>query len=146
MKTKSIPILIGSICGIILCSNMVTTRIAKAEDTGIRVGGSSLRFNGEIIKNHEYSGPCPVDLKFSWGVIGSSTPTTISYTFTRSDNASTKTFTKTLPVANKSVPVYENWRLGANNGKFTDFKGWAALKIDGPSALEYKIPFTLHCQ
>ena len=41
--------------------------MGHAAFAGVRIGGSSLRANGQIAEGYQYSGPCPVDLKFGWG-------------------------------------------------------------------------------
>ena len=114
-------------------------------DAQVRVGGASLRFNGEIIKGHEYTGACPVDLKFGWSLI-STEPTIVTYTFTRSDGAHTSQRTINIPQANKSVFVYDNWRIGANKPQFTNYQGWVELVVESPNAISQRTKFTLHCQ
>jgi hypothetical protein len=37
--------------------------IAWAE---VRIGGSSFAVNGQLNREHQYTGACPVDLKFDW--------------------------------------------------------------------------------
>ena len=111
----------------------------------VRVGGSSLRFNGEIIKGHEYTGACPVDLKFGWSLI-STEPTTVTYTFRRSDGARTSQRSINIPQANKSVFVHDTWRIGANTPKFANFQGWVELVVESPNALSQRTKFLLHCQ
>ena len=139
VKTCKIAIIVG----ILLCLGAVSLR---AQNASVRIGGSSLRANGQIAQGFQYSGPCPVDLKFGWGLIGSR-PTTASYHFERSDGGrSSGAQSVNLPGTGHSVPVYNDWRLGANSPKFADFTGWVTIMIDYPSPVEGKIPFTLHCQ
>jgi hypothetical protein len=112
----------------------------------IRVGGSSLRANGELAKGFQYTGSCPVDLQFGWGLI-STGPTTASYHFARNDGGhSSSAQTVNLPQANRSVPVYDQWRLGANTAQFANHSGWVNLIIDYPSPIQQKISFTIHCR
>lgn len=111
----------------------------------VRIGGSSLRANGQIAQGFQYAGPCPVNLQFGWGVIATE-PTSVTYSFTRSDGASSRAHSQNLPGVNRSVPIYNDWRLGANNPEFADFRGWVQLNIESPSPVSQKIAFTLHCQ
>jgi hypothetical protein len=85
-----------------------------------------------------------VDLKFGWGVIGAE-PTTITYSFERSDGAHSPSQTTELPRAGQSVPVYYDWRLGNNSAHFMNFGGWVQLNIHSPTSLSQMINFTLHC-
>jgi hypothetical protein len=119
------------------------TETARA---GVRIGGSSLRANGQVAQNHEYFGPCPVDLKFDWGVIASS-PSSVTYTFSRSDggHSSTQQIVD-LSQPNRSVPIYDEWHLGANRAQFANYHGWVQINILSPNPVSQKIPFTLHCQ
>jgi hypothetical protein len=119
--------------------------MTQAAYAGVRIGGSSLRANGQVAQNHEYSGPCPVDLKFDWGVIASS-PSAVTYTFTRSDGGHSSTQqTVDLP-PNRSTPIYDEWHLGANRVQFANYHGWVQINILSPNPVSQKIPFTMHCQ
>jgi hypothetical protein len=112
----------------------------------VRVGGSAFSVNGQLARTHEYTGPCPVDLTFDWGVIGTQ-PTPVTYSFTRSDGGhSAQALATDLPQANRSVPILEHWRLGANTPQFANFKGWVELVIESPNPVANRIGFTLHCQ
>jgi hypothetical protein len=135
--------------------NAVTQRIAftlhcgggsgEAAGGGVRIGGASLRANGQLAQGFQYAGACPVDLKFGWGVIGTE-PTTISYSFARSDGGrASNSQTAGLPGGGRSVPIYYDWRLGANSPRFANFSGWVQINIDSPNAVSQKIRFTLHC-
>ena len=137
MKISKFAVLVG----ILLCLGSVSV-LAQS----VRIGGESLRINGQVIPGHEYVGPCPVDLKFGWGLI-STGPTRVDYHFVRSDggHSTTEKFV-IIPSANRSIPVYEEWHLGANNPKFANFEGSVQLVIDTPSPLQGNIKFTLHCQ
>jgi hypothetical protein len=137
VKISKIAILIG----ILLCLGT-----ASLMAQSVRIGGESLRINGEIIPGHHYEGPCPVDLKFGWGLITNG-PTTVNYHFARSDGGhSTVGKSVYIDRANRSVPVYEEWRLGANTPKFANFNGWVQLIIDTPNQVQGETKFTLHCQ
>jgi hypothetical protein len=112
----------------------------------VRIGGESLRANGEVAQGFQYTGPCPVELQFGWGVIASE-PTSIDYRFVRSDGGqSARSQTVDLPRAESSVPVYDMWRLGANTPQFANFTGWVKIVIDSPNQVEGKIGFTIHCR
>jgi hypothetical protein len=112
----------------------------------VRVGGSSLRANGELAKGFQYTGSCPVDLQFGWGLIATA-PTAASYHFVRNDGGhSSRAQTVNMPQANRSVPVYDTWRLGANTPQFANYTGWVNLIIEYPSQVQQKIGFTLHCR
>jgi hypothetical protein len=73
-------------------------------------------------------------------------PTSVTYRFTRSDGGQSQSFSAELPQAERSVPLYDDWRLGANIPQFADFNGWVNLIIEGPNHLENRINFTIHCQ
>ncbi len=118
---------------------------AAAAGPSVRVGGWSLRANGQLAQGFQYTGPCPVALKFGWGVIATE-PTTMTYTFVRSDGGRMNTsLTADLPAANRSVPIYDEWQLGANTPEFQNFSGWVQLNIESPNPLSQKIQFTIHC-
>jgi hypothetical protein len=53
--------------------------------------------------------------------------------------------TATLPAANRSVPIYYDWRLGANTPQFQNYTGWVQLNIESPGPVSQKISFTIHC-
>ena len=120
--------------------------VGHAAFAGVRIGGSSLRANGQIAEGYQYSGPCPVDLKFGWGVIAS-TPSAVTYTFSRSDGGHTSA-SRTLDLSqpNRSVPIYDDWRLGAKTPQFRNYRGWVQIDILSPNSVVQKIPFTIHCQ
>ena len=124
-----------------LAALIATAGVASAS---VRVGGSAFFVNGQLARDHQYSGSCPVDLKFDWGVISSS-PATVTYSFARSDGGhSSHARSVTLP-ANRSVPILEEWHLGANTPQFADFSGWVELIIESPSPVSNRIGFTVHC-
>lgn len=111
----------------------------------VRIGGASLTANGQLAQNFQYAGSCPVNLKFDWGVI-STEPTTITYSFRRSDGGHASARTADLPGANRSVPILDEWRLGVNNQQFADYHGWIELDIESPNPVSQKIGFTIHCR
>ncbi len=111
----------------------------------VRIGGFALSANGSPVQNHRYSGRCPVDLKFDWGVIGARAET-VTYHTERSDGAKGPVRTVTLPGGNRSVPVVVDWRLGANTAEFKEYRGWQELVIESPSRVSQRILFTLECR
>ncbi len=120
--------------------------MSRAAFAGVRIGGSSLRANGQVAQNYEYSGPCPVELKFGWGVIASS-PSSVTYTFTRSDGGHSSTpQTVDLSQPNRSTPIYDEWHLGANRAQFANYHGWVEINIISPNPVTQRIPFTIHCR
>ena len=131
----------ASIVGIFLCLGSVSL-IAQT----VRVGGESLRANGQLAQGFQYTGSCPVDLKFGWGLI-STRHTEVVYRFDRNDGGHTTHSERVMiPRADQSVPVYYDWQLGANTHQFADFHGWVNIIIESPNPLEKKIPFTIHCR
>jgi len=135
-----------SASAVIICLCLSAAPLLAQGYPSVRVGGSSLRANGQIAQGYQYTGSCPVDLKFGWGVIPNA-PTSVTYRFSRSDGGhSARSFMADLPQPNRSTPLYDDWRLGANTPQFADFHGWVNLIIEGPNHLENKINFTLHCQ
>ena len=138
MKRINARFLLGFIC--LMGMTLVMNGAAPAR---VRVGGSSLRANGQVVKGFEYSGGCPVDLKFGWGLIATE-PTTASYSFTKNDGSHPRGGSIDLP-AGQSKPVYLEWHLGANNTKFATYQGWVQLNVESPNPVSQKISFTLHC-
>jgi len=119
--------------------------VTASVNATVRVGGASLRADGQVVQGFQYTGSCPVALKFGWGVIGTE-PTLVRYTFVRSDGGhQTNSPTVNLPNANQSVPIYYDWQLGANTQQFQNYSGWVQLNIESPNPLQYKLPFTIHC-
>ncbi|MGC1617333.1 MAG: hypothetical protein WA765_02470 [Candidatus Acidiferrum sp.] len=119
--------------------------LAATANASVRIGGASLRANGQLAQGFQYTGACPVALKFGWGVI-SSEPTTVEYTFVRSDGGhQTSALSANLPGGGRSTPIYDDWQLGANTPEFQNFHGWVELQIESPNAVSQRIAFTLHC-
>jgi hypothetical protein len=132
---------IATVFGFLLC----LASVSMMSQT-VRVGGSSLRANGQVAQGFQYTGSCPVALKFGWGLI-STGPTEVVYRFDRSDGGHTTHVDRVMiPQANHSVPVYDDWQLGANTPKFADFHGWVNIIIESPNPVQQKIGFTIHCQ
>jgi hypothetical protein len=111
----------------------------------VRVGGSAFLANGQVARDYQYTGPCPVALKFDWGIV-SSEPTPITYTFFRNDGARGPSATRMLPGGGRSESFTTDWQLGANLPQFQNYSGWMELHTDPPHSLSNKISFTLHCQ
>ena len=84
------------IAGICFCMAIVS-QIAHSQ--AVRIGGWALTNNGQIVKNFVYTGSCPVQLQFAWGVL-STAPTEIKYHFERSDGAQAPPGQMGLPRAN----------------------------------------------
>jgi len=137
MKISKIASMVGILVSLGSFSLMAQT---------VRVGGDSLRANGQVAQGFQYTGSCPVNLQFGWGLI-STGPTTVNYRFVRNDGGhSSSVQSVNLPQANRSVPVYEPWRLGANTPQFATYTGWVKLLIESPNPVESKVGFTIHCQ
>ena len=131
-------------CGFVLLLAVMLVMAGSAQAGEVRVGGYSLRANGQVAKDFQYSGACPVELKFGWGLIGTE-PTTVTYTITRSEGGHESARTVHLP-GNRTETVYVDWRLGAHNRKFADYHGWVDLHVHSPNHVSQKIEFTLHCR
>ncbi|MGA3262621.1 MAG: hypothetical protein ABSC47_01090 [Terracidiphilus sp.] len=132
---------IACVMGILICLGYASL---KAQT--VRVGGYSLRANGQVAQGFKYTGSCPVNLQFGWGLI-STGPATVNYSFVRNDGGhSTSVQSVNIPQANHSVPVYETWELGANTPRFANYAGWVKILITSPNRVQGKIPFTIHCQ
>lgn len=109
--------------------------------------------NGKVAQNFEYSGSCPVNLKFDWGLLDtypgapSNSSVALKYYFTRSDGGrSSSTQTVNMP-SNKEVDVFYTWILGANTAEFKDYSGWVGINLDLMlKSPPHKINFTLHCK
>ena len=101
--------------------------IVPSSNATIRIGGESLRANGLLTQGFQYTGPCPVELQFGWGVIANQ-PTSVTYTFSRSDGGhSSRTMGADLPQPSRSYPVYDKWLLGAHKAQFYWLDGLHAL-------------------
>ena len=112
----------------------------------VRIGGESLRANGQVAQGFQYTGSCPVNLQFGWGLV-STGPTAVNYHFVRSDGGHSSNEARVIiPQGNRSVPVYDPWRLGANTPQFANYTGWVKIVVDTPNPLEGKVGFTIHCQ
>jgi len=143
MKTNNVVRTIAlCFCLALISQFALAQNAAKAT---VRIGGWALTNNGQIVKNFVYTGACPVQLQFAWGVLATA-PTEIRYHFERSDGAQAPPGHKDLPRANTSEDVITTWDLGANKPEFRDFKGWEDLVIDSPNKVSQKIDFTLHCK
>lgn len=131
---------------VFLLTAIVVMALAAYAAGRVRVGGWSLRANGQVAKNFEYSGGCPVDLKFGWSVLGTER-TAVIYTLERNDGGhETSRQTLQLPEANRSGFIYYDWRLGAKGGEFANYHGWVQLNVETPNHVTQKIDFTLHCR
>jgi hypothetical protein len=132
---------IASVFGILICLGSVGLMAQS-----VRVGGSSLRANGQVAQGFQYTGSCPVNLKFGWGLI-STGPTGVTYRFDRNDGGHTnRSEIVNIPRANQSVPVHYDWQLGSNTRQFADYRGWVNILIESPNPVQQKIGFTIHCQ
>jgi hypothetical protein len=102
--------------------------------------------NGKLVQNYDYSGSCPVKLKFDWGVISTfpGKGNESYYRFTRSDGSQTAAQELALP-PNVSVDVTYTWDLGAKTAEYANYKGWVNLFLETPP-VNQKINFTLHCK
>jgi hypothetical protein len=119
--------------------------VATAARAQVRVGGWATSANGRPLPSEKYWGPCPVNLKFGWGILGKE-PATVVYTTSRSDGVrSSRPLTLNLPAANRSMDAYVDWAVGANQPQFADFSGWVQLDITSPNPASQRIPFTIHC-
>ncbi len=135
---------IATVVGIFLCLGSVSV-IAHAQNATVRIGGWSLRANGQVAQGFQYTGSCPVQLKFGWSLLGTA-PTTASYSFVRSDGPHSGTQTISVPVPNRAVFIYDSWQLGANIPQFADFHGWVQLDVATPNPVHQRVPVTLHCR
>jgi len=130
---------------VLALSLLVNFSVRATAAPSVRVGGWSLRANGQVAQDFKYTGSCPVDLKFGWGLVATA-PTTVKYTFVRSDGGhQSSSMTVNIPAANQSVPIYYDWNLGANTAQFQNFSGWVELQIESPNQVTQKVPMEIHC-
>jgi hypothetical protein len=130
----------------VICLGVVLLPGLACAQSPVHVGGWSLRANGQVAQGFEYTGSCPVELQFGWGLI-SDRPTEIAYTFTRNDGGHQATSTIAhLGQPGRSYPMYYTWRLGANTPQFANYRGWVDLILQSPNSLQKRIGFTIHCQ
>ena len=73
-------------------------------------------------------------------------PNPTAHTLTSSATREPKISRLSVSRPNQSVPVYDDWRLGANTPQFADYKGWVDLIIESPNPLTKRIGFAIHCQ
>ena len=124
----------------------ITIILAAMAQAAVRIGGAAFFANGQLSRDYQYTGSCPVELKFDWGVI-STEQTTASYWFRSSDGGHSSTPRMIdLPGGNRSVPIVEEWHLGANMPQFSTYRGWVELNIASPNRVSNRLRFTLHCQ
>ena len=90
-----------------------------------------------------YSGPCPVAIKFSGRISVAGGGGNVSYKFLRSDGASAPI--QTLDFASSSsMNVNTTWRLG---GSGQSFSGWQSIKTFDPEERQSnKAAFQIHCE
>ena len=138
MKLTKVALVYGFF---LLAGMALVMRAAPAPS--VRIGGSSLRANGQVVQGFEYSGTCPVDLKFGWS-LQTTEPAIAYYNFTRNDGSHPPGGSLELRPG-RSGFVYLDWRLGANNPRFANYRGWAELIVDSPTHVSQRIAFTLHC-
>jgi len=119
-----------------------TQALANAQ---VRFGGWALQANGQLAKGFQYTGSCPVSLKFDWGVM-SNAPTDIHYIFERSDGGHGPAQSRHIDQANHSLSVTEDWHLGANTPQFANYHGWLQMNIEEPNRVSHRIAFTIHCK
>ncbi|HEX6190111.1 MAG TPA: hypothetical protein VFZ40_18680 [Pyrinomonadaceae bacterium] len=93
---------------------LVTTAFLKADDARPR-------------------GPCPITVNFS-GYIKTAGPGTVTYTFTRSDGATSPVYTLEFKEAG-SQSVTTAWTLGDANA-LPAYEGWQAIKVLSPNPFE----------
>ena len=129
------------VLSLLLAALIATTGTAQA---AVRVGGSSFSANDMLARDHQYSSPCPVVLKFDWGVI-SNAPATVVYSFTRSDGGRSSSARSINLPPHRSVPIVEEWHLGANAAQFASYSGWVDLNVEAPNPVVNRISFTIHC-
>ena len=129
----------------LVLSLAIMIALAGTVHATVRIGGWSLSANGQLARDFQYTGPCPVDLKFDWGVIGTE-PGRVTYSFVRNDGGhSSSPQSIDLPAADHSVSIYEDWHLGANTPQFANYSGWVQLDIQSPNPVSKRINFTIHC-
>lgn len=121
-----------------------------AATADIRLGGEGFTVNGQHVPSgaggYEYTGPCPVDLRFGWGIVSSDSADVV-YRFTRSDGARARyPMQRTLVGGGRSTSFTETWsQLGANIDQFANYHAWVALSIEAPYPINYPVSFILHC-
>jgi hypothetical protein len=94
----------------------------------------------------DYTGRCPVRIRFSGriSVVGGSG--TVSYRFLRSDGASAPVQTLRFDGAG-SKDIAGTWELGAATPRFQPFSGWQSIKILEPTETESnRAQFRIHCR
>ena len=131
-------------CGLVVVLLASLLVLAATLYGAVRIGGHAFSVNNQLVRDHQYMGGCPVDLKFDWGVVGTH-PTTITYSITRSDGRQSSRAIR-HPGGNRSIPIVEHWRLGANNPRFGNYRGWMQIDIQSPDPASNRIDFTLHCR
>ena len=127
-----------------VASIIIIITIPATMSAMVRIGGKSLRANGQIAQNFDYSGSCPVNLQFGWGVV-STEPGILNYSFVRSDGVHTSMFARRLPGGDRSLPIYTDWHIGGNNPEFANYSGWVELNIESPNRASERIMFTVRC-
>jgi hypothetical protein len=90
-----------------------------------------------------YSGPCPVTIKFSGRISAIGGSGNVSYKFLRSDNASAPVQTLSFN-SPASQDVADTWMLG---GPGFSFSGWEAVQVLEPQEMKSsEARFNIRCQ
>jgi TonB family protein len=119
---------------------------ASTAVAAVHGAGVSLLVNGEPSPNFEYTGTCPVDLRFTWKLV-SAKPTDVRYILAKSDGSrSSVVSTAQVPKANQPSSIVEGWHMGANTPQFANYPGWINLIVQFPNSFGYRINFNLHCK
>jgi len=112
----------------------------------VSVVGASIFVNGELLKNGDYKGACPVNLKFKFTLLATE-PTQVKYFLQRGDGSKpSPTKEVNIPKANEPVFIAEPWELGANTPQFKDFKSSMTFTTKYPNPAHQGIDFTVHCK
>ena len=98
--------------------------------------------SASVLGEDNFTGECPKKFDFE-GVIEASGPTTVKYTWIRSDGATSPQLTLEFEEAG-SKTVTKSWTLGASGNSYEGY--WHRLKVIAPTqVLSNKAEFDLHC-
>ena len=129
------------IVALCICALLSGARAAQAE---MRVVGTTFFVNGKPVPDFQYSGTCPVWLRFYWSLIDTDFAGMVYY-FIPNVGKPTPRHSQSV-WRNQPIPAYIDWQVGANTPKYANYRGWLQLRVTNPNNIANTINFTLHCR
>ena len=127
-----------------LCISTLLPSAKAAAQAQVRVIGTDLFANGKLAPTFQYSGACPVWLRFYWS-LATSEYTGVGYYFQTNTGIRTP---GRRDYVSPSMPLaaYIDWHVGLKTPKLTDQSGWLELHVMYPNVFANTINYTIHCR